>query len=190
MASAHNSTGQVIPSRLSSDPCVTSSLESPAQSSRSAQSDPLGGGALPGSLDHMAIDLGLIDFGCNTHEPSWLLGEDFDMNTLGSSIATVGPSWGYADAAALQNVGHGIPQSATDGTELSIEDATQVDVWTRVRDRWYSRPTLDITHGQVPSVRQEYQDKVDEAYRAGLSNRLRPRPHDSVLPSADFLVCF
>ncbi|PNP49027.1 hypothetical protein THARTR1_10238 [Trichoderma harzianum] len=38
--------------------------------------------------------------------------------------------------------------------------------------------------------RPENPDRVDEAYRAGLSSRLRPCLHDDVLPSADFLnIC-
>lgn len=168
---------------------VASNLESVEQPSRVAQSDSLHSGALPGSFESMAMDIGLIDFGCNTHEPSWLLGEDFDLNNLGSSIATFGSPWDYADTGVPQSTGRELDYGPSQPTEFSIHHGTDTDVWARVKERWYSRPTVDGTHGQHPSARQEYQDKVDEAYRAGLSNRLRPRPHDGVLPSADFLVC-
>ena len=161
----------------------STALVFPAQASHGRFSSGVGGplnpDTLPGSLESMAMDLGVVDFAYKPDE-SWLLGEDFDLTALGSSIYTSGAPWNITLQDVKNSVGTG------GSTNIPIQNE---GVWARVRDRWYSRPTLEGTPTHQISGRQEYQDKVDETYRAGLSNRLRPQLYDSALPSAGFLVC-
>ena len=134
---------------------------------------------LPPSSENMTMDLAFVDFSYEPDE-SWLLGDDFDLNRLGSSIDTFGSPW-ISDIDAIT----GITETAIPG-ECSGESRNASAI---IKDRWYSRPTLEGTNAHQISGRQDYQGKVDEAYRAGLSNRLRPQLHDSALPSTEFLVC-
>lgn len=51
---------------------------------------------IPPSILNTPTDLDLWDLGLNTHEPSWLLGEDFDVDALNYSITATISDWGYA----------------------------------------------------------------------------------------------
>jgi hypothetical protein len=130
-------------------------------------------------------DLDSFDFGGNAHDPSWLVGVSFDINALTSSISTGSP-WVYGDA--LENLTHSQPNEHSNGAHSTDESTTDNNIRTLVRNRWYTRPAIESTYPYALK-RPENIDRVDEAYRAGLSSRLRPCLHDDVLPSADFLVC-
>ncbi|CAM1508575.1 Fc.00g054230.m01.CDS01 [Cosmosporella sp. VM-42] len=127
-------------------------------------------------------DLDLFDFGGNAYEPSWLVGGGFDINALTSSISATGSPWVYSEVPA--HLGQNQANDPLNGAEYPITDNNN-SIRDVVRSRWYTWPALE-TYPYAPT-RLENQDKVDEAYRAGLSNRLRPSPPDNVLPSADFL---
>ncbi|RFU74224.1 zinc finger rsv1 [Trichoderma arundinaceum] len=133
-------------------------------------------------------DLELFDFGGNAYDPSWLVGRSFDINALTSSISASGSPWVYGDASANltqsqlnehSNGGNDVDESVTDNNNIR----------TLVRNRWHTRPVIESGYPYALK-RMENPDRVDEAYRAGLSSRLRPCLHDDVLPSADFLnIC-
>ncbi|RKK84551.1 hypothetical protein BFJ71_g14504 [Fusarium oxysporum] len=129
-------------------------------------------------------DLDLFDFGANACDPSWLVGESFDINALTSSISATGSPWGYGEAPA--NVAQTQTKEASDeahGTQGSITDN---NIRARVRNRWHTRPVVESAYPYALK-NSENLHQVDEAYRAGLSFRLRPCLQDDVLPSADFL---
>lgn len=131
-------------------------------------------------------DLDLFDFGANAHEPSWLVGGTFDIDALNSSISAIGSPWGYSDAPA--NLTQSQANEPSNGAHSTDDSTSSNNIRNIVRSRWHTRPAVEATYPYAPT-RQENQDRVDEAYRAGLSHRLRPCLHDDVLPSADFLVC-
>lgn len=132
-------------------------------------------------------DLGLFDFGGNAYDPSWLVGASFDINALTSSISTTGSPWVYGDTSANLTQYH--PSERSNEADHVDESTTGNNMRTLVRDRWYTRPTIESAYPYALK-RPENPDRIDEAYRAGLSSRLRPCLQDDVLPSADFLVCF
>lgn len=131
-------------------------------------------------------DLGLFDFGGNAYDPSWLVGASFDINALTSSISTTGSPWVYGDTFANLTQCH--PSERSNEADNVDESTTGNNMRNLVRDRWYTRPTIESA-SPFALKRPENPDRVDEAYRAGLSSRLRPSLQDDVLPSADFLVC-
>lgn len=131
-------------------------------------------------------DLGLFDFGGNAYDPSWLVGASFDFNALTSSISTTGSPWVYGDTSA--NLAQCHPSERLNEADNADESTTGNNMRNLVRDRWYTRPTIESA-SPYALKRPENPDRVDEAYRAGLSSRLRPCLQDDVLPSADFLVC-
>ncbi|KAM0456683.1 hypothetical protein ACHAO4_003714 [Trichoderma viride] len=129
-------------------------------------------------------DLGLFDFGGNAYDPSWLVGASFDINALTSSISTTGSPWVYGDTSANLTQYH--PSERSNEADNVDESTTGNNMRTLVRDRWYTRPTIESVYPYALK-RPENPDRIDEAYRAGLSSRLRPCLQDDVLPSADFL---
>lgn len=131
-------------------------------------------------------DLELFDFGGNAYDPSWLVGRSFDINALTSSISATASPWVYGDFSA--NLTQGQLNERSDSERNVDESIVNNNVRTLVRNRWHTRPLIESAHPYALK-RPENPDRVDEAYRAGLSSRLRPSPHDDVLPSADFLVC-
>ena len=138
---------------------------------------------IPPSILNTPTDLDLWDLGLNAHEPSWLLGEDFDIDALNYSIDATISGWGHTnpapsadqrrmyDAANTLYQINSVPSSSTPGA--------------MVQQNWYTKVASEAPPRR-PSQPAD-QDQVDEAYRTDLSNRLRPRMSDDALPSADFL---
>lgn len=131
-------------------------------------------------------DLELFDFGGNAYDPSWLVGRSFDINALTSSISAAASPWVYGDISA--NLSQSQLNERSNRDNNMDESIVDNNIRTLVRNRWYTRPLIESAHPYALK-RPENPDRVDEAYRAGLSSRLRPSLHDDVLPSADFLVC-
>lgn len=131
------------------------------------------------------MDFGPSAFGGND-DPSWLGGESFDLNDLLFSIPGAFSLWDHARVHAHSTRSH--TNEPSDETHDSDESGRS-DTRNIVQARWYVRPAVEAT-SPYATARLENQDKVDEAYRAGLSHHLQPCLHDDALPSADFLVCF
>ncbi|KAK4072883.1 transcriptional regulator family: C2H2 zinc finger and Fungal Specific TF [Trichoderma aggressivum f. europaeum] len=134
-------------------------------------------------------DMEMFDFGGNTYDPSWLVGRSFDINALTSSISATGSPWLYGDiSTSLTQSQLNDRFNGDSHTDESIADNNN-NIRTLVRNRWHTRPVIESAHPYALK-RPEGPDRVDEAYRAGLSSRLRPCLHDDVLPSSDFLnIC-
>ncbi len=123
------------------------------------------------------------------HEPLWLLGDDFDLSTLDSSITTAASLWDHAQLQALPDVGPSSLLNDLDATSSLNDNAYyQRSTESKVHERWYTQPKIDTFYRQSTSAGQNVRDRVDESYRVGLSHTLRPFAHDGMLPSADFLV--
>lgn len=134
-------------------------------------------------------DLSLFDFGANALETPWLVGEGFDINALTSSISATGSPWGYTALPTNLNLNEAdSPQDG--GLGIGYQTAERrINARSVVRSQWYTHIVVQATYHYTPSSSGS-QDHVDEAYRADLSNRLRPSLQDNVLPSTDFLVCW
>ncbi|KAL6884459.1 fungal-specific transcription factor domain-containing protein [Trichoderma evansii] len=132
-------------------------------------------------------DLEMFDFGGNAYDPSWLVGGSFDINALTSSISAAGSPWVYGDVSS--NLTQSQLNERSNGYHNIEESIAENNIRTLVRNRWHTRPAIESAYPHALK-RPENLDRVDEAYRAGLSSRLRPCLHDDVLPSADFLnIC-
>ncbi|KAF7563709.1 hypothetical protein G7046_g418 [Stylonectria norvegica] len=131
-------------------------------------------------------DLDLFDLGGNAFEPFWLVDGCFDINALTSSISATGSPWGFSELPTnfTQPQAGKLPDGASGPGYPAIDDSNSIR--NIVRSRWYTRPAVETTHPYKPS-KPGKRDHVDEAYRADLSNRLRPSLQDNVLPSTDFL---
>ncbi|KAL7940893.1 fungal-specific transcription factor domain-containing protein [Trichoderma barbatum] len=132
-------------------------------------------------------DLEMFDYGGSAYDPSWLVGGSFDINALTSSISATGSPWVYGEVSA--NLTQSQLNERSNGDHNIDESITDNNVRTLVRNRWHTRPVIDSAD-PFALKRPENLERVDEAYRAGLSSRLRPCLHDDVLPSAEFLnIC-
>jgi hypothetical protein len=141
----------------------------------------------PASILNTPTDLDLLDIGLNIHEPSWLLGSNFDLNALDCSILTTISEWGQlGDNQASSQ--HATTTSTTGDLSTHTSGPTQPSVLgATVQNHWYTRLTPADTSESAASLPSD-QDEVDEAYRSGLWHRLQPQISHTALPSADFLV--
>jgi hypothetical protein len=119
---------------------------------------------------------------------SWLLGDDFDVSALDTSVTAAIASWGQT--LPMESV---LPpeQSHSDTLmqQVEAENGSPIPFKTAalVQTRWYTNitPSASVSHGLVSRAEQE---RIDERYRSSLSSHLRTQITDDALPSADFLV--
>lgn len=139
---------------------------------------------IPPSILNTPTDLDLWDLGLNAHEPSWLLGEDFDVDALNYSISATISDWGHSHHPIPSVDQQRIYDAASTLYQINAVSPPSA-LGTLVQRNWFTKVTSEAPPQRVP--RTVDQDRVDEAYRTDLSNRLRPRMSDDALPSADFL---
>ncbi|CAH0017107.1 unnamed protein product [Clonostachys rhizophaga] len=137
----------------------------------------------PGDIENAAVSF-------NIQEPAWLLGEEFDINALNSSISTVLSEWAHypatIDSTDQRPLEPGTNSFGRLNPFLSSQDAAVTTAATAVQQKWHTRLSRDPS----PQPSSEHfldQDCVDDMYREGLSHRLQPRMSNPNLPSADFL---
>ncbi|KAI1276251.1 fungal-specific transcription factor domain-containing protein [Xylaria sp. FL0933] len=139
---------------------------------------------VPAGVFNTPTDMELLDIGLNAHEPAWLLGSDFDLNTLDFPISTVMSEWGYPNQEPLPS------QHETYGASNTLSRCkghmSLSDLVPAVQYNWYTTLTRDVVcHESLKQ--QQGQDEIDEAYREGLRHKLQSNPSTTALPSADFL---
>ena len=139
---------------------------------------------IPPSILNTPTDLDLWDLGLNAHEPSWLLGEDFDIDALNCSIDATISGWGHTNPVPSADQRRMYDAANTLYQINSVSSPSTPGAM--VQQNWYTKVALEAPTRRNPSQPAD-QDQVDEAYRTDLSNRLRPRMSDDALPSADFL---
>ncbi|PYH66748.1 uncharacterized protein BO88DRAFT_427360 [Aspergillus vadensis CBS 113365] len=146
-----------------------------------------------------ATGMNLHDSVLQTDTDSWFLGADFDVNALDFSISSAISEWAQLPSTPhmLGSVGlaeeplHSAPTSYAKGNG---DESHPADI---VRKRWFTclsppdvnqfvyrgpnRPSDSFPQGRIDA---------DDNYRAGLSQRLKPRMHDEALPSAEQLNLF
>ncbi|KAI1295287.1 fungal-specific transcription factor domain-containing protein [Xylaria venustula] len=165
----------------------TSLQHHPLQSAVEHVSSGYTGAAFPGassSVFNAPTDLELLDIGLNAHEPAWLLGRDFNFNTLDFPISTVMSEWGYPtqeDLPSQQEI-----YDASNALGRCKGHMPLSDLVPAVQYNWYTTLTRDVVCHDPPSQHQG-QDQIDEAYREGLRYKLQANPSNTALPSADFL---
>ncbi|KAF2971874.1 hypothetical protein GQX73_g1659 [Xylaria multiplex] len=139
---------------------------------------------VPAGVFNTPTDLELLDIGLNAHEPAWLLGSDFDLNTLDFPISTVMSEWGYLNHEELPS-----QQETYDASNVLGRFKGHMplsDLVPAVQYNWHTTLTRDVVCYDSPD-QLPAQDQVDEAYREGLRYKLQPCPSNTALPSADFL---
>ncbi|KAJ1325494.1 DNA binding [Microdochium nivale] len=121
----------------------------------------------------------------NFCEPAWLLGDEFDVDALESSISLALSEW-----SLQQPVVDAIPGFLA--AERVTLDCPHVRLpWSletvhRVQQKWHTRVSRAVTPHSSSSQLPD-QVIVDERYREGLTHRLQPRVSNAALPSANFL---
>lgn len=124
--------------------------------------------------------------GLNFCEPAWLLGDEFDVDALESSISLALSEW-----PLQQPVVDAVPGFLA--AERDTLDCPHVHLpWSleavhRVQQNWHTRVSRAVTAHSSSSQLPD-QVIVDERYREGLTHRLQPRVSNAALPSANFLV--
>ncbi|KAK2468869.1 hypothetical protein H9L39_19461 [Fusarium oxysporum f. sp. albedinis] len=93
-------------------------------------------------------DLDFLMVEGNAHEPSWLVGESFDINALASCTSAVCSPWelarvpiDLAERPADKN------SNGSDHTEASAINIRRI-----VRDRWHTRPAVEAAHPYAPTI--------------------------------------
>jgi hypothetical protein len=127
--------------------------------------------------------LGLPNSDFDMDSSCWLLGHDFDLQALNSSIPASPQGLGVVQAASSNSC-------ADKNAKVSLSctnQGTPNTIYRSVQVRWHTRPSADVSSTIVVAGLED-QDEVDEPYRASLSNHLLPSISDNALPSADFLV--
>ena len=130
--------------------------------------------------------------------PSWLVGDDFDLEALNSSVTPM-----IKPDMPLFRIQSRLQTPNNCGPDLSVSPRT-ADVDTReklmndVHNSWFTQventshevgpSSVAFTSPATPETSPDRCD-VDERYRAGLSEMLRPRLCEDPLPSTDYLVC-
>ncbi|VUC22232.1 unnamed protein product [Clonostachys rosea] len=137
----------------------------------------------PGDIENAATSFGI-------QEPAWLLGEEFDINALNSSISTVLSEWAHypatIDSTDQRPFDLGTNSFSRLNPFLSSQEAVVTTAAAEIQQKWHTRLSRDASP-QPPSGHFLDQDRVDDMYREGLSHRLQPRMSNPNLPSADFL---
>ena len=114
-------------------------------------------------------------------DASWLLGTDFDLQALNTSISAAISEWGYP---ATEPINCQADPSSLPWPEPRHDDNIAEQT---VQQLWVTHLAQEST--TLPSIEtNQNHGRVDDTYREDLSTRLRPREHPIFLPSTDFLV--
>ncbi len=140
-----------------------------------------------GNVLQTPTSLDFWDYGFDPHYPSWLAGDDFDLNALNSSIAaTISPYIFPQQAMALEN------DTRTNQTNEVQDDLAVTKSTDYMSKRWFTHldegRTGQVTPGKSTPRPSSVQTHVDETYRVNLNNKLRARLSEESLPSTKFLV--
>ncbi|OJJ66954.1 hypothetical protein ASPBRDRAFT_59377 [Aspergillus brasiliensis CBS 101740] len=163
-----------------------------------AVSDQLISGTEP-SQPQAAAGMSLHDPVLQTDTDSWFLGADFDVNALDLSISSAISEWAQLPSSPHMSGSVGLAEEPlhslpTPYAKGNADDPRPAD---SVRKRWFTcLSPPEVNHfvyrgpkrpcGSFPQGRID----ADDNYRAGLSQRLKPRMHDEALPSAEQLNLF
>ncbi|PYI02791.1 hypothetical protein BO78DRAFT_400312 [Aspergillus sclerotiicarbonarius CBS 121057] len=153
--------------------------------------DPITSGSEPSVPQPMA-GMSLHDSMLEVDPNTWFLGADFDVNVLDFSISSAISEWAQIPPTPnmLGPVGLEEPRRS-----VLDEDASHpADI---VRRRWFTclsppEPNRSVYRSNGSLIDSPHQGRIDadDNYRAGLSQRLKPRMHDEALPSAEQLNLF
>ncbi|KAF4939303.1 hypothetical protein CGCF245_v003805 [Colletotrichum fructicola] len=128
-------------------------------------------------------DLELMKMGLNVHEPTWLLGDNFDIDALNQSLSNTFPQYG---APTNDFVEQQTSQNPVFPNVMDNYCAKNHDLVPEVQRRWYATLPRNVVCYDIPDQLQG-RSWVDNGYREGLLLKLQPRPSNAALPSADFL---
>ncbi|KAH8705418.1 fungal-specific transcription factor domain-containing protein [Talaromyces proteolyticus] len=136
-----------------------------------------------GPVPDSVANVSSVNLGSGTDETFWMLSSDLYQTLQGFSIP---PNLPHDSELSLGASNPGQTLGTIELGRTPSEAPVRAEVWKSVRARWHTRRASD-SPPQAQPIGSQNQDQVDEMYRAGLSHRLHPSPHNSTLPSADFL---
>lgn len=128
--------------------------------------------------------------------PSWLVGYDFDLEALNTSVsATMGITEPLFQSQISRSAVPTLPQSQVPPKQDAPTDQNVAN--DSVRRGWFSHiDQLDdeddhgrTASGQMTPVTASNRYDIGDSFRHKISQRLRARTNDEPLPSTNFLVC-
>lgn len=138
------------------------------------------------------LDFPDIDF--NNSSPAWLVGDDFDLNALNSTIQESIVQYIYPRQPHSSDYRIQFPltdDSNTQGEPSNSSTILSPPTSDHVTKNWFSnievRSENPVTRPGSPGPGLDHID-VDEAYRVELSSKLQVPPCHESLPSTEFLV--
>jgi hypothetical protein len=128
--------------------------------------------------------------------PSWLVGYDFDLDALNTSVlATMDmaqppplfqPTHNIFDTNTEPHESEGMPHAEGQKKQRFMDDVMKRSWFTRVRDDSDDEYGRYTSGRNTPVISTERYD-VDETFRDRVSQKLRPKPNNHPLPPANFL---
>ena len=115
----------------------------------------------------------------NFQTPTWQTSADFELNAFHRSILDTSFGWPLDDLSRPQLEQFDLPSNSPQNLSSHREDSVQ--------QHWFTSLPPHRPDDVIQDAGGE-RNKVDEAYRASLSQRLLLRVPHEPLPSADFLV--
>ncbi|PWY90297.1 hypothetical protein BO94DRAFT_574081 [Aspergillus sclerotioniger CBS 115572] len=153
--------------------------------------DPITSSSEP-SESRPAAGMSLHDSMLQVDPNTWFLGADFDVNVLDFSISSAISEWAQLPPTPNMVGPAGLAEESR--RVLDEDESHPADI---VRRRWFtclSPPDLNRftyrDNGRLNDSPHQGRIDADDNYRAGLSQRLKPRIHDEALPSVEQLNLF
>jgi hypothetical protein len=129
--------------------------------------------------------------------PSWLVGYDFDLEALNTSVLSTmdmaQPPPLFQSSQPLHVVNselHGvepIPWNEVQQPQRFMDDVIKRSWFTKTNDTEIEEDLVTGSGQNTPAIAAERYD-VDDTFRTRVSLKLRPNPNHHPLPSANFLV--
>ncbi|KAJ6110688.1 hypothetical protein N7486_002923 [Penicillium sp. IBT 16267x] len=149
-------------------------------------------GYTPG-LDLSSHDDATQGTSSNSESGAWFLEDDFDVSALDFSLTSTISDWAqFSNVFSTPSLPEEEPQDIFTPLQSSVPDLESVNPPAETMKRkWFSHMEHRPSRG-FDMISQSYPDhtKANESYRAGLSQKLRPRMDDEALPSLEQLNLF
>lgn len=116
---------------------------------------------------------------------SWLTGVDFDLEAVNLSLL-------HATSDFVPTM-ESVPEQSMMGFSEGLNSAIECDPGVRqeslIQRKWHTYSEQTPSGCMTPNASQEYRH-IDETYRKRLTDSLRQRVQNGILPSTSFLVQF
>ncbi|KAJ5673114.1 hypothetical protein N7507_002241 [Penicillium longicatenatum] len=178
--------------RLSGITSIPEDVTSHHPSASIASLVPLNTGYAPGT-DLSSRDDAAQGTSSNSGSGAWFLEDDFDVSALDFSLTSTISEWAqYSNVLSGPPLPEEEPPDIFTPIQSSLPDAeSEYPPADTMKRKWFSHMEHQPSRG-FDKTSQSYPGhiKANESYRAGLSQKLRPRMEDEALPTSEQLNLF